>query len=163
MRKAIDTLLFSGDFTPTTFNLAFFMHSLFREDIEREAKVLKEEREASYAEYLAEEGGRSPGALAARADLRQQDRAHRSAAVASARPEAAAAPAAARGPRRCSGRAAAGHGPRPRRTPPPPRTRPTPARPSLSSREAASGFTFHKDEAPARARRPCWPGSARSP
>ena len=39
MRKAVDTLLFSGDFTPTTFNLAFFMHSLFREDIERESKL----------------------------------------------------------------------------------------------------------------------------
>ena len=41
MRKAVDTLLFSGDFTPTTFNLAFFMHSLFREDIERESKSLR--------------------------------------------------------------------------------------------------------------------------
>ncbi len=54
MRKAIDTLLFSGDFTPTTFNLAFFMHSLFRDDIERETRALKEEREASYLEYLTE-------------------------------------------------------------------------------------------------------------
>ena len=55
MRKALDTLLFSGDFTPTTFNLAFFMHSLFRDDIERESKALKQEREASYFEYLQEE------------------------------------------------------------------------------------------------------------
>jgi TonB family protein len=62
MRKAIDILLFSGDFTPTTFNLAFFMHSLFREDIERESKLLKEEREASYAEYLADETRTRPGA-----------------------------------------------------------------------------------------------------
>lgn len=54
MRKAIDTLLFSGDFTPTTFNLAFFMHSLFRDDIERESKALKEERDASYLEFLTE-------------------------------------------------------------------------------------------------------------
>ena len=54
MRKAVDTLLFSGDFTPTTFNLAFFMHSLFREDIERESKTLKEEREASYFDYLSD-------------------------------------------------------------------------------------------------------------
>ena len=48
MRKAIDTLLFSGDFTPTTFNLAFFMHSLYREEIERETRALKEDKEASY-------------------------------------------------------------------------------------------------------------------
>jgi TonB family protein len=52
MRKGIDTLLFSGDFTPTTFNLAFFMHSLFREDIERESKVLKDEKDANYFEFL---------------------------------------------------------------------------------------------------------------
>jgi TonB family protein len=55
MRKAVDTLLFSGDFTPTTFNLAFFMHSLFREDIEKESRALKEEKESSYLEYIAEE------------------------------------------------------------------------------------------------------------
>lgn len=55
VRKAIDTLLFSGDFTPTTFNLAFFMHSLFREDIDREGKALKEEREANYVEFLGDE------------------------------------------------------------------------------------------------------------
>jgi TonB family protein len=56
MRKAVDTLLFSGDFTPTTFNLAFFMHSLFREDIERESKSLKEEKDTSYIEFLTETG-----------------------------------------------------------------------------------------------------------
>jgi TonB family protein len=60
LRKAIDTLLFSGDFTPTTFNLAFFMHSLFREDIERESKSLKQEREASYFEYLGDDSGKIP-------------------------------------------------------------------------------------------------------
>ena len=64
MRKAIDTLLFSGDFTPTTFNLAFFMHSLYREDIEREARALKEDKEASYLEYLPTDTSRS-GAHAA--------------------------------------------------------------------------------------------------
>src|SRR5439155_7182687 len=63
MRKAIDTLLFSGDFTPTTFNLAFFMHSLFREDIEQESKLLKDEKDADYVEYLSEE----PSATAAAA------------------------------------------------------------------------------------------------
>ncbi len=55
MRKAIDTLLFSGDFTPTTFDLAFFMHTLFREDMEAEARTLEEERKADYREFLAEE------------------------------------------------------------------------------------------------------------
>jgi hypothetical protein len=70
MRKAIDTLLFSGDFTPTTFNLAFFMHSLFREDIERESKLLKEEKESSYLEFLTDDAARpttSPGTLITKA------------------------------------------------------------------------------------------------
>jgi TonB family protein len=69
MRKAIDTLLFSGDFTPTTFNLAFFMHSLFREDIDKETSTLDSERRADYAEFLPEEpkagmakGPAAPGA-----------------------------------------------------------------------------------------------------
>jgi TonB family protein len=55
MRKAVDALLFSGPFSPTTFNLAFFLHSLFRDDIERETTAVKEEREASYADYLDSE------------------------------------------------------------------------------------------------------------
>jgi TonB family protein len=60
MRKGIDTLLFSGDFTPTTFNLAFFMHTLFRDDIERESRTLKEEKESGYLEYLTEDASRAP-------------------------------------------------------------------------------------------------------
>lgn len=52
MRKAVDTLLFSGDFTPTTFNLAFFMHSLFREDMERESAALEEASQDDYSEFL---------------------------------------------------------------------------------------------------------------
>jgi TonB family protein len=52
MRKALDAILFSGDFAPTTFNLAFFLHSLFRQDIGREEKQLKQDGEASYQEYL---------------------------------------------------------------------------------------------------------------
>ena len=55
LRKAVDTLLFSGDFTPTTFDLAFFMHTLFREDMERENRALEEERRADYREFLVVE------------------------------------------------------------------------------------------------------------
>jgi TonB family protein len=63
MRKGVDTLLFSGDFTPTTFNLAFFMHSLFRDDIDRETKLLKEERESPYTEYLTDDVKNAPATL----------------------------------------------------------------------------------------------------
>lgn len=36
-KKAVDTLLFSGDYSPTTFNLAFFMHTLFRDEGDTDA------------------------------------------------------------------------------------------------------------------------------
>ena len=54
MRKAIDTLLFSGDFTPTTFDLAFFMHTLFRDEMDREARAIEEARRADYREFIEE-------------------------------------------------------------------------------------------------------------
>jgi TonB family protein len=60
-RKAIDALLFSGDFAPTTFDLAFFMHTLFRDDMEREARALEEARGADYREFIAEERPAVPG------------------------------------------------------------------------------------------------------
>jgi len=63
MRKAIDTLLFSGDFTPTTFDLAFFMHTLFREEMEREAREIEEARKADYREFVDDRS--KPAAAAA--------------------------------------------------------------------------------------------------
>ena len=93
MRKALDTLLFSGDFSPTTFNLAFFMHSLYREDIEREAKRLKEDREASYLEFLTDEAARTHAARApgARSSALGPDRAARRAGDRRAAPGVGAA------------------------------------------------------------------------
>ena len=51
-KKAVDTLLFSGDYSPTTFNLAFFMHTLFRDEGDEDAARLKAERSADYRPYL---------------------------------------------------------------------------------------------------------------
>jgi TonB family protein len=148
MRKALDTLLFSGDFTPTTFNLAFFMHSLYRDDIEREARRLKEDREASYLEFLTEEPARS---------------------VAPARPIAAPPPSARTEP--LDARALASRIPPPPAVAPPPRAEPPApasvpaARPHVedahppapaahgaaahgaAAKEAAAGLTFHKEAA----------------
>jgi len=59
LRRGIDALLFSGDFTPTTFDLAFFMHTLFREDVERDARAVEEARGADYGEFLAEEAAKA--------------------------------------------------------------------------------------------------------
>jgi TonB family protein len=126
MRKAIDTLLFSGDFTPTTFNLAFFMHSLYRDDIEQESKAVKEDREASYLEYLAEEpkpatGPRPPAPEPPPSRTETSE----------AKVEAPRAETASR------------HEPltAPLTAPPPSETSP-----GHSPKEAAAGFTFHKEE-----------------
>jgi len=134
MRKALDTLLFSGDFTPTTFNLAFFMHSLYREDIEREAKRLKEDREASYLEFLTDEPGRPAAAPPARPAAP---------APPSARPEA---PDTRPAPARSDPPSPPAHvePPASHATPAPSRSDP---HHGTSAREAASAFTFHKDKA----------------
>jgi TonB family protein len=125
MRKAIDALLFSGDFTPTTFNLAFFMHSLYRDDIEQEAKAVKEDREASYLEFMAEEakpGARAPAPepSAARTD--------------SVETRVPAVP-----------RAEANVHPEPVSAPAPVAPAPLEGSPGHSPKEAAAGFTFHKE------------------
>lgn len=52
MRKAIDAILFSGDFPSTTFNLAFFMQTIFREEVERDTEEVDAARRADYAEFL---------------------------------------------------------------------------------------------------------------
>jgi TonB family protein len=139
MRKAVDALLFSGDFTPTTFNLAFFMHSLFRDDIDRETKTLQEEKEATYLEFLTEDLTRPPGPPPAPAPVGPSPA--KPAAVA-----AASVPTPAETVRRreeLPARPAA-----PAVPPPvvPPETQPfvPPAPPR--ERDAAPGFTFHKKE-----------------
>jgi TonB family protein len=136
MRKAIDTVLFSGDFTPTTFNLAFFMHSLFRDDMEREAKMLQEERAAKYTEYLEEPARAAiPARSAPASDDKTEPFDPRMAGP--LRPEPPpAVPAPAEAPAE------------PVDAAPPPSPAPHPphgSSPSLSSR-AAAGFTFHREE-----------------
>lgn len=161
MRKAVDMLLFSGDFTPTTFNLAFFMHSLFREDIEREAKALKEDRDASYLEYLTETGATAatvkPPAPAAHEPEGRRPAAADATVIAPAAAAAAhaARPVAAHAPHATPhvAHAPAVHHPPHAHAP----VVHAPAHgggnggatdaPALSPREAAAGFTFHKDEA----------------
>ncbi len=42
--KTLAKLMFDGQYNPTTFNLAFFMHNLFREEIERETQEMEIEK-----------------------------------------------------------------------------------------------------------------------
>ena len=41
-------MMFEGQYNPTTFNLAFFMHNLFREEIERETQELELEKTTAF-------------------------------------------------------------------------------------------------------------------
>jgi len=157
MRKAVDTLLFSGDFTPTTFNLAFFMHSLFRDDIERESRQLKEEREASYAERVPED---TPTPLAVPAPVATAAAVPAVPVPVSLGAAAATAAAAAPPPLKVAPSSSAALP----LIPPPPRPSPLP-RPEahvtqapstvpahvesgagFTAKGAAAGFTFHREE-----------------
>src|SRR3954468_13353124 len=42
--KTLSKLMIDGHFSPTTFTLAFFMHNLFRDDIERESQEMQAEK-----------------------------------------------------------------------------------------------------------------------
>ncbi|HSM50981.1 MAG TPA: TonB family protein, partial [Thermoanaerobaculia bacterium] len=42
--KAISALMADGHYNPTTFNLAFYMHSLFRDEIDRESQEIEAEK-----------------------------------------------------------------------------------------------------------------------
>jgi len=55
MRKALDLMLFSSEFSPTTFNLAFFMHSVFRESIDEESKKIALYKKTDFSAHLKEE------------------------------------------------------------------------------------------------------------
>jgi TonB family protein len=159
MHRVLDALMFSGEFNPTTFNLAFFMHSLFREEIEREAQAVAEEKAASYAEFAE--------------DAQKAAAPARAAAAPTPVAAPAAAPVPAPQPPAASARSAEieirippvkedthpprgkedTHPPRAKEDTHPPRAKEhaTPAEgvaahPAVSAREAAAGLTFHKEE-----------------
>ena len=42
--KALSRMMFEGQYNPTTFNLAFFMHNIFRDEIEKESQEIEVEK-----------------------------------------------------------------------------------------------------------------------
>jgi TonB family protein len=143
MRKAIDTLLFSGDFTPTTFNLAFFMHSLFREDIERESRQLKEDKDGSYAEFLGDDKARAATHTPVPVSSTQPPSDTAATIVQPAATTAASATAPVLAPPAAHPEK---HPPAEKHAPAPHEPAPHVPAPSAPSRDAAAGFTFHKEE-----------------
>jgi TonB family protein len=63
LRKILDQQLFTSDYSPTTFNLAFFMNSLFRENMDQEGKNIKDYKKLDVATYLKEQPAPVPAKL----------------------------------------------------------------------------------------------------
>jgi TonB family protein len=51
--KTLSKLMIDGHFSPTTFNLAFFMHNLFRDEIERENQEIQAEKKLELPQRTA--------------------------------------------------------------------------------------------------------------
>ncbi len=51
----LQRVLYDGDYSPTTFNLAYFMHTLFREENDRDNQGLKDDQTADYTAFVATE------------------------------------------------------------------------------------------------------------
>jgi TonB family protein len=49
----LERVLYEGEYSPTTFNMAFFMHTLFREENDRDATAMKAEQGDNYLAYTA--------------------------------------------------------------------------------------------------------------
>jgi TonB family protein len=62
--KTISKLMIDGQFTSTTFNLAFFMHNLFRDEIDRESQEIEAEKKLELPPQR-QVAGAGPAALAA--------------------------------------------------------------------------------------------------
>lgn len=51
--KSLSKLMIEGQYSPTTFNLAFFMHNLFRDEIERESQEIQAEKNLDVRQHVA--------------------------------------------------------------------------------------------------------------
>jgi TonB family protein len=65
LRREIEALLFAGDVAPTTFNLAFYMETLFRGTVEEDARAIDEDTHADYAPYMKSAAEATPPPMAA--------------------------------------------------------------------------------------------------
>jgi TonB family protein len=69
--KTLSKLMIDGHFSPTTFNLAFFMHNLFREEIERENQEIQAEKKLELPQRPAAPAAVAAPVAAAPQDLRE--------------------------------------------------------------------------------------------
>ncbi len=69
--KTLSKLMIDSNFSPTTFNLAFFMHNLFRDEIERESQEIQAEKTLALPVRPAAPAAVPVAATAATQDLRE--------------------------------------------------------------------------------------------
>jgi hypothetical protein len=58
--SVLEQVLYDGDYSPTTFNMAFLMHTLFREENEADTQAMKLDQGASFAQYLPQAAPLAP-------------------------------------------------------------------------------------------------------
>ncbi len=66
LNSTLERVLYDGDYSPTTFNMAFLMHTLFRNEVEADAQAMKSDQGATFAppapaEAAAHKPAREPG------------------------------------------------------------------------------------------------------
>lgn len=91
--KTLSKLMIDGQFSPTTFNLAFFMHNLFRDEIERESQELQAEKKLELPKAVAVAAAAAPAPAPARAADMREATGVREGTLPGMRPAAAPAPA----------------------------------------------------------------------
>jgi hypothetical protein len=52
----LEGILYEGHYSPTTFNMAFFMHTLFRDENERDLLAMKDDASADFTPFLPSDG-----------------------------------------------------------------------------------------------------------
>ena len=57
----LERVLYDGDYSPTTFNMAFFMHTLFREENDLDTQAVKADQAADFAAYAVAEAAHAGG------------------------------------------------------------------------------------------------------
>lgn len=65
MGKEMEELLYSGEYSPTTFNLAFFMHSAFRGEMEAFSERIAKEREIDFSGHTISQMENAASSVAA--------------------------------------------------------------------------------------------------
>jgi serine/threonine protein kinase len=55
--ESLEKVLYDGEYSPTTFNMAFFMHTLFREEADADAQAMKGDQAADYTPFLTSDSG----------------------------------------------------------------------------------------------------------